>query len=175
MARAVSKATEVTPVKWYQGKELFLWPAVLSSTKKSRWLERTCILNDSLLHCSKLRCLCFTWGGLPCANGSISQNSPEVLEDALDPLVHNVSWRETDRAVPQKQAVEGDHISWEKGKIKNALQLCLLQSRLIYNKCVIRGILHIIYTDCKRECIIHASNSVSVIILVPTAKRDAKH
>lgn len=114
VARAVSKATEVTPVKWYQGKELFLWPAVLSLTKKSRWQGCTCILNTLLLHCSQLRCLCFTWGGLRRANWPLGHSTPEVLEDALEPLVHNVLWRETDGAVPQVQAFEGNHISWEK-------------------------------------------------------------
>lgn len=99
-ARAVSKGTEVTPVKWYQGKELFLWPVVLSLTKKSRWLGCTCRLNTLLLCYAKLRCLWFTWRGLCHANWSHSHNISQVLEDALKALVHYVFWRESDGAVP---------------------------------------------------------------------------
>lgn len=32
----------------------------------------------------------------------------------MEPLVHNVSWRESDGAVPQVQAFEGNHIPWER-------------------------------------------------------------
>lgn len=49
VARAVSKGTQVTPAKWYQGKELFLFPVALSLTK-SRWLGRTRAVKVPLIH-----------------------------------------------------------------------------------------------------------------------------
>lgn len=48
-AQAVSKGTQVTLVKWYQGRELFLFPAVLSLTK-SRWLGSISCAKVPLIH-----------------------------------------------------------------------------------------------------------------------------